>query len=136
LSPYADILEHTRQGVETLVRLGNLIATSRGHVDDLTKCDGLTVTEQDESTAATILQLKAAVDAFNAARVGTDATLHLGLVGCGPSGPVRPDLYRLSSELALHRTSLGRRALSRHRWRLIIVERAERIAQRRRSVGV
>jgi hypothetical protein len=30
-------------------------------VDDVTKCDGLTVTEQDDPTIAMILQLKAAV---------------------------------------------------------------------------
>lgn len=62
-------------------------------MDTLASIDDLDITEQDDPTAETILDLKAAVDAFNIARVGPDETLPLGLVGCDPAGNVQAGLY-------------------------------------------
>jgi hypothetical protein len=43
-------------------------------MDSLARIDDLDITEQDDPTAETIVDLRAAVDAFNEARVGPDET--------------------------------------------------------------
>jgi GNAT superfamily N-acetyltransferase len=86
-------------------------------VSDLSTIDDLSVTEQDDPTADTIQALRAAVDAFNAARIGPDASLPLGLVACDPSGEVQAGLYGHSY------------------WRWLFVEHPW-VADRYRSAGV
>lgn len=106
-------------------------------VDDLTKIDDLTVAEQDDPTNETILELKAAVDTFNASRVGSDQTLPLGLVGCDPSGHVQAGLYGLSYWRWLFIEHLW--VAERYRGTgvgSLLLTRAERVAATRGCVGV
>lgn len=106
-------------------------------VDALHKIDDLDITEQDDPAAETILELRAAVDAFNAARVGPDGTLPLGLVGCDPSGTVQAGLYGLSYWRWLFVEHLW--VAERYRGTgvgSLLLKRCERVAARRDCVGV
>jgi GNAT superfamily N-acetyltransferase len=106
-------------------------------VDSLTRIEDLAVTEQDDPTAEDILDLKNAVDAFNAVRTGPDNTMPLGLVGCDPSGTVQAGLYGLCYWRWLFVEHLW--VAERYRGAgvgSLLLKRAEAVARQRNCVGV
>jgi len=106
-------------------------------VDTRTRIDDLDITEQDDPTAETILDLKAAVDAFNTARVGPDETLPLGLVGCDHAGNVQAGLYGLSYWRWLFVEHLW--VAERYRGTgvgSLLLKRCEHVAEQRGCIGV
>ena len=106
-------------------------------MNDLSTIEDLRIIEQDDPAAQTIHALKAAVDAFNTARVGPDRSLPLGLVACDPSGKVQAGLYGQSywDWLFVDHLWVGDRYRGAGVGSLLL-GRAENVARRRACIGI